>query len=227
MNKFGLLLFTITIIANFSFQREIKAESVGQFYWHVPSIVNYTDSVFSRNVQSAPVGVVGFTVAVGDAESPKHLADIGLDLYSLNVASGPRAITRVKLGYVYHWSNDYDTEKASHNIHIGVGANSLQQAISGFTTCSTSGFTAINRVSCDLNYTVYGLYARIAYFYARPQSNNQFLVGFNLEINSYIGEGQTTITSSAARGTIFLEDEGFRANLFNNNSLALVFGINF
>ena len=69
------IVFLFSIVIN---NDKLRAETVGHFYWHLPSIR------FNSNTSLLPgTGTgTGFHVAAGNLKKPAHLADIGLQYYS-------------------------------------------------------------------------------------------------------------------------------------------------
>ena len=208
------IVFLFSIVIN---NDKLRAETVGHFYWHLPSIR------FNSNTSVLPASATGtgFHVAAGNLKKPAHLADIGFQYYSQQIQSEafqPGLLNEFYLGYVYHYSTSYDTSEKSHNIHFGIGFTSLGWRLAGDITIQTTS-------PGIANYNLSGLYTRLSYFRAFPQrgkEGRQTLIGLNLTLKSYTGGSGVIANSSETLSGTVISPAGY-----NSMDLALILGVNF
>ena len=161
----------------------VLAKPFGQYYGFIGGLrLNSTVILFDRvdgKLDSVSLAN-GIYIVAGDSNKLPHLADIGfifyqhqfsgnIDFKAIPTAFGMRDLN---LGYVYHYSTNYNSMKKSHNVHIGFGIAYHQLYLS--------------LPEYEFRYEARGSYFRISYFRIFPlQLAKPLIIGFHLALKSF------------------------------------------
>ena len=201
----------------------LDARTIGQFYWHLPNILSFTNSQGNDEFSRPPTtsSFLGFTVTLGNDAKPAHLADISINYYGSTLGFIPGITSRyqtVNLGYVWHYSTNYsrDRNTRAHNLQIAVGLKQF-------------GNTQ-NALGIGVEDTANGLYLRFAYFRSYPfRSKSRALVGFHIEFAQFARFNrqlsESLVTDLNAQGNSDPFDTP--ATFYNHANFALIFGRDF